>query len=208
MASDEPVRLTDPTSIRALAHPARLAVIEELYGGRRLTATECGELVGLSASAMSYHLRSLEKAGIVERAPAGSDGRERPWQAAGSDLIIDPSGSALAQAAGNALRATVLERLAVELEAWSRRPAETGEWKGAGGITSGQYWLRADEAREVERGLREQLRPYETRDAGERPADARRFRVAAFVFPIDDAPVDDAPVGDAPVVRSEDDDPA
>ena len=31
MANDAPVRLTDPTSIRALAHPARLVVIEELY---------------------------------------------------------------------------------------------------------------------------------------------------------------------------------
>jgi len=41
-------------------------VIEEL-SGRELTATECAELVGLSPSAMSYHLRSLEKAGIRER---------------------------------------------------------------------------------------------------------------------------------------------
>ena len=70
MSRRDPVELTDPKAIRALAHPARLAVIEELYAGRELTATECAEIAGLSPSAMSYHLRSLEKAGIVERADA------------------------------------------------------------------------------------------------------------------------------------------
>ncbi len=77
------MKLSDPKAIRALAHPARLTVIEELYSGRELTATECADLAGLSPSAMSYHLRSLAKAGIVERADATGDGRERPWRAAG-----------------------------------------------------------------------------------------------------------------------------
>ena len=81
--------LSDPGAIRALAHPARLAVIEELYAGRELTATECAEIAGLSPSAMSYHLRSLEKAGIVERAELDGDGRERPWRAAGAYLQVD-----------------------------------------------------------------------------------------------------------------------
>ena len=52
--------LTDPRAIKALAHPARLAVIDELFAGRQLTATECAEIAGLSPSAMSYHLRALE----------------------------------------------------------------------------------------------------------------------------------------------------
>ena len=54
------VMLTDPRAIKALAHPARLAVIDELFAGRQLTATECAEIAGLSPSAMSYHLRALE----------------------------------------------------------------------------------------------------------------------------------------------------
>src|ERR1700710_2078089 len=89
MARRDPVKLTDPKAIRALAHPARLAVIEELYSGRELTATECGEIAGLGPSAMSYHLRSLEKVGIVERADSGGDGRERPWRAAGGYLQVE-----------------------------------------------------------------------------------------------------------------------
>src|SRR2546429_1193282 len=83
--------LTDPRAIKALAHPARLAVIDELFAGRQLTATECAEIAGLSPSAMSYHLRALEKWGIVERAEPSGDGRERPWRAAGESLVIDSS---------------------------------------------------------------------------------------------------------------------
>jgi len=72
-----------------LAHPARLAVLDALFEGGQLTATECAELAGLSPSAMSYHLRALERWGIVERADASDDGRERPWRAAGGGLRIE-----------------------------------------------------------------------------------------------------------------------
>ena len=53
--------------------------------GAVLTATQAGELTGLSASAMSYHLQHLAKLGLIER-DASADGRERPWKAAGSGL--------------------------------------------------------------------------------------------------------------------------
>ena len=62
------VVLTDPAAVRALAHPARLVVIDALYDGEVLTATECAERAGVTPSAMSYHLRALEKAGLVVRA--------------------------------------------------------------------------------------------------------------------------------------------
>ena len=67
--------------MRALAHPARLAIMEHLNStGRRRTATECAEIVGLSPSATSYHLRELAKVGLIEEAPSRGDGRERVWQ--------------------------------------------------------------------------------------------------------------------------------
>jgi len=80
------VVLTDASAVRALAHPARLAVIDALYAGEVLTATQCAALAGITPSAMSYHLRALEKHGIVVRADASADGRERPWMRAGDRL--------------------------------------------------------------------------------------------------------------------------
>src|SRR5260221_7713240 len=70
----------DPEVMRALAHPARLAIMEYLGGGNVATATECAQVCGLSPSATSYHLRELAKAGLIEEAPSRGDGRERVWR--------------------------------------------------------------------------------------------------------------------------------
>src|SRR5665647_47158 len=83
--------LTDPRAIRAIAHEARQQVIDELYSGSVLTATEAARICGLSPSAMSYHLRALEKWGIVVRDDPSSDGRERPWRAPARSLSLEVS---------------------------------------------------------------------------------------------------------------------
>ncbi|HEV7166885.1 MAG TPA: helix-turn-helix domain-containing protein [Micrococcaceae bacterium] len=83
------VNITDPQAIRALAHRVRLDVIDELFGSdRTYTATELAGQVGLTPSAMSYHLRALEKWGYVVRAESTGDGRERRWKAAADTLNV------------------------------------------------------------------------------------------------------------------------
>jgi DNA-binding transcriptional ArsR family regulator len=85
-----PVVISDPQAIRALAHEARLEALEELYASQSTrTATELASRCGLTPSAMSYHLRALEKYGFVERSPSEGDGRERRWKAAGYSLLVD-----------------------------------------------------------------------------------------------------------------------
>jgi DNA-binding transcriptional ArsR family regulator len=182
-----PVRLTDPRAIRALAHPARLAVIDELYAGRELTATECAELAGLSPSAMSYHLRSLEKYGIVERADSAADGRERPWRAAGRYLQVDTtSGSVGEVAAAAALSSTVLGRTVEQFEHYlARRGNESKEWLDASEASYGQLWLLPDEAKEVAEQFLRSVEKYRGRRTGNRPEGARRMRLAVMLFPTD-----------------------
>lgn len=78
-------RITDPERMKALAHPARMAVFDFL-GTRRIqgfdgaTATEIAEVADMTPSAMSYHLRTLAKAGFIEEAPSRGDARERVWR--------------------------------------------------------------------------------------------------------------------------------
>ncbi|MGI8869717.1 MAG: MarR family transcriptional regulator [Mycobacteriales bacterium] len=62
--------------------------IDYLYAGREMTATELAEKAGVSPSAMSYHLRSLARWGVIERVGADTDARERRWRAAGDSLQI------------------------------------------------------------------------------------------------------------------------
>ena len=181
------VEITNPRSIRALAHPARLAVIEALYAGGEMTATECAEIVGLSPSAMSYHLRSLERAGIVERAPSSGDNRERPWRAAGTYLRIEPGSGAGALAASAALSETVLGRTVSEFNAWmDRRAREPQAWRESGGSSSGLLWLTPEEAEEVQQRMFETWEPYRGRRTATRPEGARRVRIALLVFPVDE----------------------
>ncbi len=88
-APPQPVSISDPQAIRALAHEARLTVLEELFASQSTrTATELATRCELTPSAMSYHLRALEKYGYVVRAASEGDGRERRWKAAGSQLVL------------------------------------------------------------------------------------------------------------------------
>src|ERR1700724_1623586 len=77
-----PVRLTDPKMMRALAHPARIAIWSHIGLRGSVTATECAEGGGLSPPACSSHLRALAKCGSIEEGrAAAANGRERPWRA-------------------------------------------------------------------------------------------------------------------------------
>jgi len=71
--------ITDARTLRALSHPVRLALIEQLTISGAMTATELGERIGETPTTCSFHLRQLAKYGFVEEA-GGGKGRARPWR--------------------------------------------------------------------------------------------------------------------------------
>src|SRR5580658_11118855 len=71
--------VSDARTMRALAHPVRIALIEALTLGGAMTATEAGERIGESPTTCSFHLRQLARYGFVEEA-GGGKGRARPWR--------------------------------------------------------------------------------------------------------------------------------
>src|SRR2546428_6659094 len=73
------VELTDPKVMRALAHPARTAILAHLQDHPTATATECSQAAEESPSSCSYHLRRLAQLGFVQEVPT-EDGRERRWR--------------------------------------------------------------------------------------------------------------------------------
>ena len=66
---ENPLEISDPRALRALAHPARLSLLQHLVLDGPATATECAEVAGLSPSACSYHLRALARYGFVDEDP-------------------------------------------------------------------------------------------------------------------------------------------
>src|SRR5262245_34883612 len=89
MEGDVRESLSDPKAMRALAHPARLAMLSRLGSEGPATATEVAEAAGVTPSAASYHLRMLAKYGFVEDAPPRGDGRERLWKSVGHTLAVE-----------------------------------------------------------------------------------------------------------------------
>ena len=116
------VTITDARAMRALAHEARQRVIEVLYAEQRpRTATELAALTELSPSAMSYHLRALEKWGVVERSADEGDARNRPWKASGTSLRIDSS--QVGPAVRDVMADQLLAGLSRRLQGTPRAPA-------------------------------------------------------------------------------------
>ena len=72
-------KITDVRTMRALAHPVRIALLEVLTLGGAMTATEAGERIGETPTTCSFHLRQRAKYGLVEEA-GGGKGRARPWR--------------------------------------------------------------------------------------------------------------------------------
>ena len=85
--------ITDVRVLAALSHPVRIRLLNHLLEVGPSTATECAPFAGVSPSACSYHLRHLERFGLVERADREADGRDRPWRAVATGYSIGPTPS-------------------------------------------------------------------------------------------------------------------
>lgn len=184
------VVLTDPRALRALAHPARRVVVDELYAGHERTASELGALTGLTASAMSYHLRALHRWGVVEPGAPRTDGRERPWRASARNLRWDERAGGGHPALVDALTALYLDRLRDDLARWARADDDgDAGWRPFAGVSRGFPWLTVDEARsladEVHAAVERRARG---RDAIEHPPDTRQVAYFFALVPTDDDP--------------------
>ena len=184
MPTRDRVVMADPRAIRALAHPARLAIIDALGYGEELTATELAAVTGLSPSATSYHLKALAKWGIVEAGEARADGRDRPWKATGRSVQVSSEVPGSAAVAEIALLGTFLDQIrAVATEFLERQADEPPEWRDAAAMASHEYWLTADELAKINQAMHDVLAPYELRRRDDRPAGSRRVRIARLAVP-------------------------
>lgn len=176
------LKITDPRAMRALAHPARQRLITELFSGEVLTATEAAQLCDLTPSAMSYHLRALEKWGIVVRDDATGDARERPWRAAADSLSVTPQAHRAAGA--DASRVSVHAWFA-DLEAGLDRLSASVSADGVEqGMTSrGRLWLTEDEERDLRQRWREVAQEFRGRTRRDHPEGATPFDIYALILP-------------------------
>jgi DNA-binding transcriptional ArsR family regulator len=189
VSSEGLLKITDPSVMRALAHPARIAIMDHLSAtGEDATATECAEMVGLSPSATSYHLRALAKAGLIEDAPSRGDGRERVWRARtrGWEVEIGPDGGSEARAAESAVAGVFLAQGDERVRRWlSRSHEETTQWYDAALMSEFGIVITAEELTALTDKMAELLEPYKVSKRKEVPDDARRVTCQIRAVPVD-----------------------
>ncbi|WP_338090456.1 metalloregulator ArsR/SmtB family transcription factor [Planosporangium thailandense] len=183
-----PLQIRDPRVMRALAHPARLAIIDALATGQTGTATQFAQVVGLSPSATSYHLRALAKYGLVEDAPSRGDGRERVWQRVSGPLRFEagPNDSPEVREAGQALVDAVLDRDDAQARQWAEAAAfDEPEWYDASRISKNYILVTAEELQKINEAVEELIKPYSFMRRLDPPAGARPVAINYRAFPID-----------------------
>jgi DNA-binding transcriptional ArsR family regulator len=178
--------LTDPRTMRALAHPTRLTLLELLRHAGPLTATEAGERIGESPASCSFHLRQLAKYGFVEEAPR-EGGRRRPWRATHvgttfTDVHDDPETTQAAMGLERVLRDRNLRRAQVGLDA---RLAQPAEWRRVLGLSDYTLYVTPDELRAVDEAILALLRRYHDRieDPSQRPDGSLPIQVLWMAYP-------------------------
>src|SRR4249919_3695343 len=77
----EPRPMSDPRVLRAIAHPTRGRILDELGASGPMRAADIGEALGIPANQASFHRRQLAKYGVILPAPeAARDKRDRVYK--------------------------------------------------------------------------------------------------------------------------------
>ena len=185
----EPEHLSDPRVLRALAHPVRGRILDEIEATGPVRAADIARELGIPANQASFHLRQLAKYGLVEEAPEEArDKRDRVWRSA------VPSGytvslSKLEQAPGGRAAVEVFRQ---NKRAWGHhvidRSFATGLPKGSGVFSLSDHALRLtdDEAQQLFREVDELVETWAARTRGRDP-ERRTYLLLSLVQPYPDA---------------------
>ncbi|WP_406861188.1 winged helix-turn-helix domain-containing protein [Streptomyces sp. HUAS MG47] len=187
MAEDQenrPPRVLDARSLRGLAHPLRIRLLQALRRHGPATASQLAERLGESSGATSYHLRQLAAHGFVEDAPEHGKGRERWWRAAHTGTVFDESlvkdGSAETRGAVDAYLHEIATIHQQEVSSWiATRSDWPEEWQRAADMSDYTLAVTPEQLREINDKIHEVLAGYPRAT----PGDAERVRVHLHALP-------------------------
>lgn len=164
--------------LRALGSPVRQDILDQLGRGPA-TSAMLARALSSNTGVMSYHLRELGRAGLVE--PDTQQGRSLYWRLSRNDVrFADPQQSpqpALAQAASD----LIFARFTASVNAYRSRTDLPEQWRTAALFSQSATTLTAAELAEFSREYIEFLLRWAGRT---NPApDARPVRIALFAYP-------------------------
>lgn len=171
-----PRRITDPETLKGLAHPLRRTLYDQLTHFGPATVSTLADRLGADSGQISYHLRELGRRGFIEEAPQlARDRRERWWRAVPGSVgwstgdFAEPADRAVADTVLQQMVADQFDRLAAFNAARESWPAA---WVEAATNSSNHLRLTSDELRELSAELNGVLRRWAEagrRERGMRP---------------------------------------
>ncbi|HEY9370772.1 helix-turn-helix domain-containing protein [Streptomyces sp.] len=187
--SEKPeARVLDSRSLRGLAHPLRIRLLQALRRHGPATASQLAERLDESSGATSYHLRQLAAHGFVEDDPERGKGRERWWKAAQQGTTFDESllkdRAPQTRGAADVYMHEIATVHQQELSTWiATRGDWSDEWNLASDMSDFTLNITPEEARELNAKIHELLDSYRRAT----PADAERVRIHLHAFPQNNA---------------------
>ena len=193
-AGSIPDRQLDMESLKALAHPLRVQILDTLSTYGQFTASGLAERLGESSGATSYHLRQLERHGFVREVEGRGTGRERWWERTPGAINLD---------------ATQLDHTPASLAAsktivrqWARTRNELlndfqergldvlpTEWLRASDVSTINLKLTVDDLKELSEGWMAFIEPFVIRHRGKNPPGSRPVQIHFNAFPVVDGEV-------------------
>ncbi|TWV41312.1 helix-turn-helix domain-containing protein [Streptomyces misionensis] len=182
-------RRLDARSLRGLAHPLRMQLLEALRLHGPATASQLGERLGESSGATSYHLRQLADHGFVEDAPERGKGRERWWRAVDRGLTYDSADFENASPEVRGLAEVFLQEAAArhtrELTTWlGTRDQWSAAWSRATDMSDMSLRLTPELAAELIEKLHQLVDGYRNRVPDPDTPGAEQVRVHTHLFPL------------------------
>jgi DNA-binding transcriptional ArsR family regulator len=179
MQTDHTADARDVRSLRALAHPLRIELLDLLRFEGPSTASALARRLGESSGATSYHLRQLARHGFIEQDERRARGRERWWRHRERQVSVRDPGAPAETAAALEL----VGREAAALERFLADPKTVAEWEGAAFLRSRALRLSSAGLRRLERDIAALIDSLPTAEAADAPRDAVPVRFLALGFP-------------------------
>jgi DNA-binding transcriptional ArsR family regulator len=200
-------RVVDLDSLKALAHPLRIRIIDTLSTHGAFTASGLGERLGESSGAMSYHLRQLEKHDFIREVDGKGTGRERWWETIPGGIELHNRDVLNSEAGKQATRLVVREFSILKENALTdflERGMEDlpEEWLQATAVSSAHVFVDTRTLKQFTERIQKQMREFTDAHRGKQLPGTRPVEIHFNAFPVMDGvelPLDSAGVDSAAV---------
>jgi DNA-binding transcriptional ArsR family regulator len=184
-------RQLDMTSLKALAHPLRVQILDTLSQYGPATSSGLAARLGESSGATSYHLRQLAKHDFVREVAGRGSARERWWERSPGGITLNVREVA-GTVAGRAVSDMVMRQWQQNKESlvmdflMHGLDVLPGEWTDASTTLTANLRLTVDQLRELTEDLSARINEFGDRYRGKNEPGSRPVQVQFNAFPLID----------------------